>query len=75
MYTGTVKCYSSSLVLARSGARKIETTTGLLLLRYVQGGLVLGPGALILEESSRPWPRLLGYNNLHERREVRTQEV
>lgn len=46
MYTGTVKCYSSSLVLARSQARKTGTTTGLFLLCYVHGGLVLGPGAL-----------------------------
>lgn len=68
MYTGAVKCYSSSLVLARSGARKIGTRTGLVLLHYTQAGLVLGARSFALvrehpEENSWPWPRLLEYNN------------
>ncbi len=67
--------------LARSGARKTDQGWPFLALWSTGGaGLELGPGALtlpdnILRESSWPWPRSLGSNNLHERRDVRTQEV
>jgi len=82
MYTSTVKCYSSSLVFHWLDLRQEKQGPGLVFscsMKY-GGRLMLGPGALptsdnILGESSWPWPRLLGYNSIHERRDVRTQEV
>lgn len=86
MYTDTVKCYSSSLVFHWLDLGREKLGPGLALsccMKYGEwwgGVLELGPGALpllenILRESSWPWPRLLGSNNLHERRDVRTQEA
>lgn len=52
----------------------------LFLLHEVQEGFVLRQGVLtlsgnILRENSWPMPKQLGCNNLHKRREIRTQEA
>lgn len=82
MYTGTVKCYSSSVGFHWLDLRLEKLEPGLAFscsMKY-GGGVKVGPGALplsnyIIRESSWPWPRLSGYNDLHDRKEVRTQEV
>ena len=80
MYTGTVKCYSSSLVWARSRARTNLAPGLALSCSITYRGLVLGQGLCPCQRTS--WgkalghgPGYLGYKNWHEIREVRTQEV
>lgn len=81
MYTGTIKCYFSSLVFHWLDLRQQVLEVGLACSCPMKSsGAGAGAKSLsrdnnILRESSWPWPSLSGYNNLHERRGVRTREV